>query len=302
MKEDELLRRYLLGGLSGDDKDLLERRLIAERPLFELAEAIVDEILDDYSRGQLDPAERIQVERRLLSSSDGRSRLAVIRGLGKIAGEGAKEEAGLGRILPWPVRDLSRLQIRSAALAAMLLIGVAAAWLVQQRAPQPVPAAPVVAERPEPAPSAPPPGLLTPVPQSPERLAEHEAPPVLTPSRSPLVLTLALGAVMRGAEALDQLEVPAGTERIELRLLLAAGDEGYASYEAALIDTATGAEILHAPGLAVREVGDDGVLILHLKGSQLHEGIYAIQVQGVTADGEVVDLADHEFGVQTLTK
>ncbi|HYN21381.1 MAG TPA: hypothetical protein VE078_10515 [Thermoanaerobaculia bacterium] len=308
MKDDELLRRYLLGGLSGDDKDRLESRLIRERKLFELAEAVEDEVLDDYAHGRLDSAERIRVARRLLSSLAGRSRLAVIQGLGKIAAEAAEEETGRGRILPFPVRDLSRPEIRAAAIAAMLLIGAAGVWLAQQKVQPPVPAAPVVAQRqdravPEaratPAPSAKP---VTPAPQPPDRLAESEAPPVVTPTSAPLVLQLALGTVMRGETTLDQLVVPAGTERIELRLLLAAGDAGYASYEAALIDTTEGSEVLRAPGLAVREIGDDGVLILHLKGSHLHEGTYAIQVQGVTADGEVVDLADHEFGVQTPVK
>ena len=300
MRDDELLRRYLLGGLSGDDKDRLEGRLIRERKLFELAEAVEDEVLDDYSHGRLDPAERIRVERRLLSSTEGQSRLAVIKGLGKLAAE-----EKMARILPWPVRDLTRPQIRAAAIAAMLLIGVAAAWLVQQRFQQQAPAAPVVAERQEAPESAPPtvsPGPLAPVPRPPERLAERPAPPVPTPTPAPLVLQLALGTVMRGEEALDQLEVPAGTERIELRLLLAAGDAGYASYEAALIDTATGSEVLHSPRLAVREIGDDSVLIVHLKSSQLHEGTYAIQVQGVTADGEVVDLADHELAIRTPAK
>lgn len=305
MRDDELLRRYLLGGLSGDEKDRLEGRLIQERELFELAESMEDEVLEDYSLGRLDAAERIRVAQRLLATPEGRSRLAVIRGLGKIAAEDAGEEMGRGRILPWPVRDLSRPQIRAAALAAMLLVGVAAAWLVQQRAEQPAPTAPIVAERqesPEPAHPAPSPRPLAPLPQAPERLAERAATPVPTPSPAPLVLQLALGTVMRGEEALDRLTVPAGTERIELRLLLAAGDAGYASYEAVLIDTTEESEVLRAPGLAVREIGDDGVLILHLKGSQLHEGTYAIQVQGVTPDGEVVDLADHEFGVQTPVK
>jgi hypothetical protein len=300
MRDDELLRQYLLGGLSGDEKDRLEERLLEEGALFELAEAVTDEILDDYSQGLLSPAERIWVERRHLSSSAGRSRLAVIQGLGKIA-----EEERTARILPWPIRDLSQFQMRAAALAAMLLIGVGSAYLLRQRAQLPAQQAvnqPQEASQAAPAPPAPSPASVLPISAQPDKLAEVETPPVSAPSPAPLVLELALGTVMRGESGLDELVVPARTERIELQLLLATGDAGYASYEATLIDTATGSEVLRAPGLAMRESGDDAVLVLHLKGNQLQEGIYAIQVQGVTADDEIVDLADHEFRVHTKVK
>jgi hypothetical protein len=296
MKDDELLRRYLLGGLTGDDKDRLESRLIRERKLFELAEAVEDEVLDDYSHGRLDAAERIRVARRLLSSPAGRSRLAVIQGLGKIAAETAEEETGRGRILPFPVRDLSRPEIRAAAIAAMLLIGVAGVWLARQRVQPPVPAAPVVAESPAPAPPAPSPRPVTPAPQPPERLAESEAPPVVTPSPAPLVLQLALGTVMRGEEALDQLEVPADTDRIELRVELSPRDL-YASFKAVLIDTATGSEVVQEP--APQEIGHKRFLVLDLARQQLQEGTHVILVEGITAEGNPELIAEREFQVRT---
>lgn len=289
MRDDELLRQYLLGGLSGDEKDELERQLLEEGALFELAEAVTDEILDDYSQGLLSPAERIWVERRHLSSSAGRSRLAVIQGLGKIA-----EEERTARILPWPIRDLSQFQMRAAALAAMLLIGVGSAYLLRQRAQLPAQPAvnqPQEASQAAPAPPAPSPASVLPISAQPDKLAEVETPPVPAPSPARVVVLLALGPTLRGEGELPQVKFP--VQKFELSVPLAEQDAIYASYEVTLIDTTQGSEIRQT-----LQAGDDKALPLQLDGNQLHTGIYVLQVGGITGEGEPEILIDREIQFQ----
>src|SRR5215211_3520558 len=81
MKDDEILRRYLLGGLEEEQADDLERRLLEDGELFELAEAVEGDLLAAAARGDLPPAERGHVLRRLAASPEGRTRLALARGL-----------------------------------------------------------------------------------------------------------------------------------------------------------------------------------------------------------------------------
>ncbi|MFP5288327.1 MAG: hypothetical protein ACLGI9_21505, partial [Thermoanaerobaculia bacterium] len=134
---DELLRRYLLGRLETEERDLLEERLLREADLLEQAEAAEADLLDDYAHGRLAPEEREQVAHRLASSPRGRARLALVQDLGRIAGE--------KNVLAFPRRELSRFE-RAAALAAMLTLAVLSLLVI---AKDPVPL-PQVAETPPP--------------------------------------------------------------------------------------------------------------------------------------------------------
>ena len=72
--DDELLRSYLLGELPEPEADRLEQRLLAEDDLFDLLEGLEAELLAAGSRGELAPAERERVFRRLAFSPQGRER------------------------------------------------------------------------------------------------------------------------------------------------------------------------------------------------------------------------------------
>lgn len=291
--DDELLRRYLLGRLETEERDLLEERLLREADLLELAEAAEADLLDDYARGRLAPEERGQVAHRLASSPRGRARLALIQGLGRIAREGT------GRVLPFPAarRELSRFE-RAAALAAMLTLAVLSAW-VATKTTDPV-SPPRVAETPAPAPtpSQPirrpvPPVVATPPP--PEVIAESTPPEAPAPEpAAPLVLQLALGT-LRSAGEIPVLNVPPGTERVQLHLQLNESDKDYyASFQA--IVRGAGPE-LRAAGLEAREIDGRWTLVLDLD-PKLPEGAYEVEVSGATAAGDVEPIDVKEIEIQ----
>lgn len=130
MRDEELLRRYLLEPLPEEDLQALERRLLQDEDLSDLAEAIESEILEEYARGELSPGERRRVADYLRSSPSGRVRLSVVQGLSTLAAE--KKIPGNGRVLPFPV--LSRRTSRFAAIAAMLVMMLAGFWAIGQKA------------------------------------------------------------------------------------------------------------------------------------------------------------------------
>lgn len=249
MRDEELLRRYLLGTLPEEDLQSLESRLLREETLPDLAEAIESEILEEYAGGGLSPGERRHVEDYLRSSPAGRVRLSVVQGLSTLAAETIPVH---GRVLPFP--NLSRPASRFAAIAAMLAMALGGFWAIGQRA----------------------------VP-GPEKAAVLPA----------VVLALDLLSV-RGAAEIPELTVPRQAGRVELRLNLAGGDGGYSSYRVALLDE-TGADVLRQENLRPVRFGAELALPLSLEASRLREGRYVVEVRGVTAQGQVEDLAFREF-------
>lgn len=124
MRDDELLRRYLLGDLPEGETEGMEQRLLREDSLSELAEAIESEVLEDYARGSLSPAQQDHVKRFLASSPSGRLRLAIVRGLGTLSHGTGTIAAMPDNVRPFPRPDLSRPWQRFAAIAAMLVLAV----------------------------------------------------------------------------------------------------------------------------------------------------------------------------------
>lgn len=274
MSDDELVRRYLLGELPGDEVEALETRLLAEDDLFELTEAVEAEVLDDYSRGGLTAGQREQVERYLNASAEGRLRLAVVRGLAATPAS--------GRLLPFPQRAALPAWARARALAALVVMGVGAALLAsitivpvqEKEAGKAIDKGlgPVAEATPSPTPA-----------------------PVPTPPPPPIVFiaTIALSN-LRGEAQIPSFDVSGHADIVELRLTLPAGDEGYPSYRVVLNDAAeqevATTEDLHAEPSSRQ-------LALRMDADQLPAGRYALTVQGVTSGGDLEDLAYPEFEV-----
>lgn len=286
MSDDELIRSYLLGDLPGDGQEALENRLLSEDDLFELAEAVEAEVLEDYARGELAPGQQARVARYLAASPEGRLRLAVLRGLAAMKPE--------GRLILFPrLNPEERPQVRAAAIAAMLVMGAGAFLLTQWRPELPVNRAhnrfPV--ESPVLIPSQP-----TPPPQ--ERVATATPTPTPTPTTRPPVVFVATVALMslRGAEEIQSFDIPARADVVELRLTLPEGDRSYPSYQVALTQDATGKEVTGNEGLQVKQ--SSGQLVLRVDASRFEQGRYSLTVQGVTPSGDVEDLAFPEFEVR----
>src|SRR3954452_5335625 len=194
--DDELLRSYLLGELTAEEEDAVEGRLLREDELFELSEAIEADLLAEFARGSLTPAERERVGQRLASSPQGRERLRLARSLNVLA---AREKAAA--VLPFVRRatPFQRPALRWAALAAGLLAAAGLAWLALEgshpayRMSQKHPA-PLIAETPR----------AHEVPPKPPAPA---APPV-APAPAPVkaVFQLALTS-LRGSESAEKLRV-----------------------------------------------------------------------------------------------
>jgi hypothetical protein len=306
MNDEDLLQRYLLGGLDEEQAENLERRLLADGDLFELAEAVEGDLFAATARGELTPAERVHVRRRLAASPEGRARLALARDLTVLD----RKQAPVVRTFRQPapvIPALARPGFRAAVLAASLAVMAGSLWLASPTA-RPGAGAGIAQEVPtesngkgtrKPADQitrVTPPGH--PVPQRPltegaqepavepagpaeePRLAE--AGPEETPEISPLLFQLALSTV-RSSGAAPRLAIPAATREVEIRLSLMEGEPA-TSFSAVLRNAATGEEILNQEALSARTVEGGKAIVLSVPAAEMSPGTYEVEVRGEIPD------------------
>jgi hypothetical protein len=80
-ENDGRLADYLLGKLPEEEQERLEQEYLADDSRYEDVLAVEDELLVEYARGELEPADRARVEARLLRTDQDRERLAWARSL-----------------------------------------------------------------------------------------------------------------------------------------------------------------------------------------------------------------------------
>ena len=275
--DDELLRSYLLGELTEEETDEVERRLLTEDELFELSEAVEADLLAACARNELAPAESKRVLQRLAWSAQGRERLALARSLNTVA------DGRMAPVIPFP-----RPVIRWAALAAAVLLAVVGlfwfaieqsghhdqeAAIQKQHHPTPTPPAP-----PRPSPPAPPPVPVGPAPE-----------PVKA------VFQLALTALRGSESAAKQLSIPADTGVVELQISVEELQD-LASFHLTLRNRQS--EIVRdKSGLKPKTLGGVRVVVLDVPADRLPAGRYELQAQGTAPGSEPEDLSPLEIEV-----
>lgn len=283
---DELLRSYLLGDLPGPEAERLERRLLADDDLFDLMEALEAELLAAASRGELAPAERERVLRRLASSPEGRERLALARSLNTLA-----DKVPEGNVVPFrrrePLPKAARHWTALAAAALLALVGLF--WFTQQRTPHGGDFPPVAAvETPAPAKAVQPPAV-SPVAPAQERLAEkkEEVAPVPKPEPVRAVLQIALTTLRGAEEEAEPFPLPANAEVAEIQVDV----EGLTGLFQAAVRGKDGEDLWEGKDLKATKKGT--LLVLEVPAKSLAPGRYEVAVTAgsdpeVTQEIEVI--------------
>lgn len=280
--DDELLRSHLLGELPDEEADRLERRLLAEDELFELAEAVEADLLAACARRELAPAERERVLQRLASSPQGRERLALARSLNAAAASRVAPVIPFARPAPAPPRPA----FRWAALAASFLAVAGLSWYAAER-PHGGESPPWIA-RERPAPASP---VQAPPAPAPDRVVrEKPAPPELSKAVFPLARMSA-----RGSAPARQLRVPSGTGIVELQIALT-GKEDFKSFRVTLrhqnAETAW-----DRSGLTPRTLQGVRALVVDVPAARLPAGSYEIRIRGLAPGREPEELSPLEIEV-----
>ena len=75
----ELLARYLLGELSAEDRQRLEKEYLADDEVWETLTAVENDLIDSYVRGDLSEEQRRQFEQHFLDSPEKQERLEMAK-------------------------------------------------------------------------------------------------------------------------------------------------------------------------------------------------------------------------------
>jgi len=132
---DELLIQYLLGELSEEEQEGVERRYISDPEFYEQLLAVEDDLIDAYAEGELSQSRRTGFESHFLGSTEGQARVVFAKAWLAYAARQSKAARaapeplwrrpffGFLRFESWPVA------LRVAAAVVVILAG---AWLIAE--------------------------------------------------------------------------------------------------------------------------------------------------------------------------
>jgi hypothetical protein len=127
-RDQERIRRYLLGQLDDEEQQKIEDRLMLENDLFEELEISKDEIIGEYYAGELTAKERDWLEQNFLSSPEGKSRRRFALALKQSKAKHLKSVTPVERNRNW-LPDLWRSRPWAVVATAAVVLIVAAVVL-----------------------------------------------------------------------------------------------------------------------------------------------------------------------------
>jgi hypothetical protein len=142
--QEELIKRYLLGELSGAEQDALEDEYFGDESKYDLLCEVEDQLLDAAARGSLFEADRERFERSYLTNPRRRRHVMFAKALARVVDENlaarqAAPQTAAGERIGRPDTGLSWLSqfarlprgLRFAlSITAALLIGLGGTWLL----------------------------------------------------------------------------------------------------------------------------------------------------------------------------
>ncbi len=313
VENEEIIRRFLLGKMSQEERFEFEERFVAEADLYDQITAVEDELIEKYVRGWMLPEERAEFETVFLMTKKRRDRVEFARTfINQVTGivsdtvEGnAPKRAYFAAIRHW-------LSIPKVALAGgmAILVAIVGVWLFSRLF---APNQPEVAFQPdngaestpatmkptEPVISASPANTIkTPeppanvetkqVPTATKTPAPTPTPAIEQPVRNP-VLALFAGNLRSGGSN-SVLRLSSNAKAATFLLNLPTTDH---STYAAIVTDADGNTIAQFNKLKASK----GRVRIVVGANQLKQGDYMIRLDGSNVSGERESVADFQFRV-----
>lgn len=143
--EQQTIREYLLGQLPSEQEAQFEERLLTDDDVFEELEIVEDELVDEYLRNELSPADRSGFESYFLASPEHQEKLRFARALRKYVSAKRAEGAPIAQQQPgelsasepsqksptrfFPFRPVFAYAMAAAAIALVVL----GAWFMMRQ-------------------------------------------------------------------------------------------------------------------------------------------------------------------------
>jgi hypothetical protein len=257
LKIENEMMRYLLEELPAEETDRFEERYFTDDETFDRLLMVKSDLIDRYLHGQLDKEETDKFESFFLQAPSHRQEVALVRSLLKMEST-ARLFAAPPAIVPnEPASLIEKIFGALPAWGRRLAAGTFAALLIVGFA-----------------------WLL---------IANRRMQNELSLA-SVFAITLAPGQ-SRSPGVTNQYDLPAGTRKIQLRLLLDR-DFDYRSYAVTLKNTS---HKTIQTGTGSRVSGD--VVIAEFSADKLQPGAYVATLSGASANGQMEEIADYPFRI-----
>ena len=309
-EEEVKLRQYLLGELTLEQQVLIEQRLFLDDEYSLLAQAVEDDLIDDYAYHGLDARERVSFENHFLPRPEHRADVRIAQALKRfvVAQPVPAGRESFFRSLFW------RRPMIGISFAALLILLTVFGWIIvryvrsQRNAPQiearDQGSAPVTPNdqnrpsdvRPEQAADRTPSNQES--PEANKRDANErprEPRPSGRQSASVMAVTLAPGGLVRGSTQPTSVALSPDVETVILRLPLTATRE-YDSYLAIL---KRGGRTVHKFANLKSEVDEElgKIVAVKIPAKLLRAQTYEIELSGITAEQRSMEPAIYSFQV-----
>ena len=273
-EEDDVLQRYLLGEIAGDEQAAIERRYLEDEDLFVRLRAVETELIEDYWHGRLAADARRRFEAHYLSAPVRRERAAFVKSLMDYASRSETPATGPHPADAAPRRDApAALWARAAVWASLVVVVGGSLLAIWQSRSGPRPGLPV-SQAPSARPEAPTGGRVA--------TAERPRPDLdawtrLMPGRA------------RSAEG-GTVTIPADSGSIKLQLELPR--QGPGQY-VPVLQNADGHELWRAPASGAERGTRDWAVFVEIPRAALAAGDYVLSLKA--ADPEAA--AEYFFRV-----
>ena len=265
--DDALLREFLLGKVSDEERTRIEGLFLTDSQAKERILAVEQDLMEDYLEGTLTTDDRDRFVSRYAQTEEQRRRLRITKSIKDWAIAEAASVQNVPARSSARNRLLDRFRLRPAfiipiAVMAMIVIVIAAIWLSRRAQHSAIE----------------------------QELAQLNAPSNV---REGAVSKELLPVTVRGTESQNQLNASPSEKEVVLRLLWIK-KERYSSYQAT-IHRIDDSQSFRVPNL---QPEDDGTAVrLKLPSHFLTRGTYQINLSGITADGSASSAEEYQFTV-----
>jgi len=302
-----VLRRYLLGELTEEEREGVELQYLADEAVYQDLVAAENDLIHDYVRDELTREHRLNFEREYLTSPERSERVEFARALDRLSAS-ERDAVGVPWASPWeaasPWKALraaisARRAVPAWALvAACAIVVVLGSWLTmrmhtlslglrQARAAQ------VDLRRESDSLRQ----RIAELQNAPEgRARQNQERPEVAQLETPgPVATISLTPAERSVGTQEQvLDIPPKASQVRLQLVLENNE--YSSYVPRLT-TVEGKEVLHGGTLRARSTQGGPVVVWTFAPDLLDSGDYIVQLKGRVPGGGTEDLPSYTFRV-----
>src|SRR5215472_1742215 len=280
---DEVLTRYLLGELPSEQADKLDELSVADDEFAWRLNAVENDLVDGFVRGELPHESRKRFESFYLSSAKRRQKVEFASGLLELEKRSAvqfKNTASAARRPAWWHGANLFLQWGFAAAALALLLLAGYLFVDNTRLHRQMDEAGKRGQEQE---------LARQHEAAENQNGDHARDTSSVPAQLNTVALL-LPSPTRGIGRVEVVSVHPGTDLVVLVLTLEPND--FPHYRVSLKDTATRQEVWHSSDLASSATGGRKTVVVSVPSKLLLQQRYLAQLMGVQPDGAAVPMGD----------